>query len=41
MQIAKNKINSALIALFLILKITVTSVFVALPSANAHTLPWN
>jgi hypothetical protein len=39
MNTAKNK-TRALIALFLMLTVTVTSVFVALPSVNAHTPPW-
>ncbi len=41
MQIVKNRTAPILIALFLMLTIAVTSVFVALPSANAHTPPWN
>jgi hypothetical protein len=40
MQIAKNKTKATLIAVFLMLTLTVTSIFVALPSVNAHTPAW-
>lgn len=41
MKILKDKTKSSLIALLLMLTITATSTFVALPSANAHTPSWN
>jgi hypothetical protein len=39
-QIAKNKTKATLIAVFLMLTLTVTSIFVALPIVNAHTPAW-
>ena len=41
MKIAKNKTTATLIALFLMLTITVTSILDVLPIANAHSPPWN
>ncbi len=39
MKISRSKTNATLIALFLMLTITATSIFVALPSTNAHDPP--
>ena len=41
MKFAKNKTNATLIALFLMLTITATSILVVLPIVNAHDPPWN
>jgi outer membrane protein assembly factor BamB len=40
MQISKTKLKGFIIALFLMLTITASSIMVALPIANAHTPPW-
>ncbi len=40
MNIINNKIMATLIALFLMLTITATSIFVSLPLSNAHDPPW-
>jgi outer membrane protein assembly factor BamB len=40
MHILNNRTTATLIALFLLLSITVTSVFVALPTVVAHDPPW-
>src|ERR1035437_8084297 len=40
-MIAKNVTKASLIAIFLMLIITATSILVALPTASAHYPPWN